>query len=124
MCYSFWQEDKTLPNEANPTLVGHHHGHGHDHEHPVPEVPGMAGEGETMASEADIAGNGLWTRIKLKAVETAPWLGRFIEVQAACSCASGCPTCVGATAASIALPIVTRGRRSSSEETTPPPAET
>jgi hypothetical protein len=43
--------------------------------------------------------------------ETAPVMAKFAEVNAACVCSGICPSCVGATAASIALPIVTKFTR-------------
>lgn len=66
--------------------------------------------------EAEVATGGLAARLAPAAIETGPVVGRFAELQAACSCASGCPVCIGVTAGSFVLPFVFRGRRRQTED--------
>lgn len=65
--------------------------------------------------EAEVATGGLIQRLAPSAVEAGPVVGRFAEMQAACSCASGCPTCIIVTAGSFALPFVFRNRKNGTE---------
>lgn len=65
--------------------------------------------------EAEVATGGLMQRLAPAAAEAGPVVSRFAEMQAACSCASGCPTCIIVTAGSFALPFVFRGRKGGTE---------
>jgi hypothetical protein len=82
------------------------------------EASGEAVELETAYNhvyEAEVATGGLVRRLTPAAVEAGPVVGRFAEMQAACSCASGCPTCIIVTAGSFALPFVFRNRKNGTE---------